>query len=50
MIFSEAGGASSTLEGEAIYVNALSKRSSVGALDKAALDEWYGWLHQHLDL
>ncbi|MDT8451820.1 MAG: inositol monophosphatase family protein [Gammaproteobacteria bacterium] len=50
LIFSEAGGASCTLEGEAIYVNALSKRSSVGALDKAALNEWYGWLHRHLDL
>ncbi|MDA3870312.1 MAG: inositol monophosphatase [Gammaproteobacteria bacterium] len=48
LIFSEAGGASCTLEGEAIYVNTLSKRSSVGALDKAALDEWYGWLREYL--
>jgi len=49
LIFSEAGGYSSTLEGEEIYVNALSKRSSVGALDKATFDQWYAWLNAHLD-
>jgi myo-inositol-1(or 4)-monophosphatase len=49
LIFSEAGGYSSTLEGEDIYVNELSKRSSVGALDKATFDQWYGWLSEHLD-
>jgi len=49
LIFSEAGGYSSTLEGEEIYVNALSKRSSVGALDKATFDQWYAWLNEHLD-
>lgn len=36
-IFTEAGGASCTLEGEAININVLSQRSSVGALDKATL-------------
>jgi len=49
LIFSEAGGFSSTLEGEEIYVNELSKRSSVGALDKATFDQWHGWLREHLD-
>ena len=49
LIFKEAGGVSSTLEGEAIYTNNLSKRSSVGALDKASFDEWYDWLREHLD-
>jgi myo-inositol-1(or 4)-monophosphatase len=44
LIFSEAGGISSTLEGEEIYVNELSKRSSVGALDKRTFDEWASWL------
>lgn len=49
LIFSEAGGVSSTLEGEAIYVNALSKRSAVGALDKSSFEQWYDWLREHLD-
>jgi myo-inositol-1(or 4)-monophosphatase len=49
LIFSEAGGYSSTLEGEQIYVNELSKRSSVGALDQATFDQWYAWLSEHLD-
>jgi myo-inositol-1(or 4)-monophosphatase len=49
LIFSEAGGYSSTLEGEAIYINALSKRSSVGALDKTTFDQWYAWLCEHTD-
>lgn len=44
LIFSEAGGYSSTLEGDEIYINELSKRSSVGALDKATFDQWYAWL------
>ena len=48
LIFSEAGGCSSTLEGEEIYVNALRKRSSVGALDQATFDQWSGWLREHL--
>ncbi len=47
LIFSEAGGVSSTLEGEAIYSNDLSKRSSVGALDQATFDEWTDWLSKH---
>ena len=49
LVFKEAGGSSSTLEGEDIYVNELSKRSSVGALDEAMFDQWYGWLREHTD-
>ena len=49
LIFSEAGGCSSTLEGEAIYTNDLSKRSSVGALDQASFDQWYDCLRAHLN-
>ena len=48
LIFSEAGGYSSTLQGDEIYVNELSKRSSVGALDRATFDQWYAWLSEHL--
>ena len=47
LIFSEAGGYSSTLEGDAIYINELSKRSSVGALDRATFDQWTAWLKEH---
>ena len=49
LVFKEAGGLSSTLDGEDIYVNELSKRSSVGALDKVTFDQWYGWLREHSD-
>ena len=49
LIFSEAGGYSSTLEGDEIYINELSKRSSVGALDQATFDQWAAWLREHLD-
>ena len=49
LVFKEAGGFSSTLQGEDIYVNELSKRSSVGALDKSTFDEWYNWLREHSD-
>ena len=49
LVFQEAGGYSSTLEGEDIYVNSLSKRSSVGALDQATFGQWHSWLHEHSD-
>ena len=49
LIFKEAGGYSSTLDGEDIYVNSLSKRSSVGALDRATFDQWHNWLREHSD-
>ncbi|MDH5190841.1 MAG: inositol monophosphatase [Gammaproteobacteria bacterium] len=47
LIFSEAGGFSSTLEGEAIYINELTPRSSVGALDQKHFNAWYHWLAEH---
>ena len=47
LIFCEAGGVSSTLEGDAIYSNSLKKRSSVGALDQASFDHWYGLLREY---
>ena len=49
LIFNEAGGYSSTLEGDKIYVNELSKRSSVGALDQATFEQWASWLNEHSD-
>ena len=49
LIFNEAGGYSSTLEGDEVYVNELSKRSSVAALDQATFDQWRGWLNEHSD-
>ena len=47
LIFNEAGGYSSTLDGDEIYVNELSKRSSVGALDQTTFEQWTGWLNEH---
>ncbi|MDB4575574.1 inositol monophosphatase family protein [bacterium] len=49
LIFNEAGGYSSTLEGDEIYVNELSKRSSVAALDQVSFDQWSSWLNEHSD-
>jgi myo-inositol-1(or 4)-monophosphatase len=49
LIFNEAGGYCSTLEGDEIYVNELSKRSSVGALDQATFEQWASWLNEHSD-
>ena len=48
LIFSEAGGVSSTLEGEEVYINSLSKRSSVAALDQATFDQWLAWLRESM--
>ncbi|NOX10108.1 MAG: inositol monophosphatase family protein [Gammaproteobacteria bacterium] len=44
LIFSEAGGHSSTLAGEPVYARTLTPRSSVAALDKPSFDQWYNWL------
>ena len=49
LIFNEAGGFSSTLEGETIYTNSLQKRSSVGALDQTSFNYWYNWLCEHVE-
>lgn len=44
LIFHEAGGFSTTLEGEAVFVNALSPRSAVGAGEAAMFKAWTDWL------
>jgi myo-inositol-1(or 4)-monophosphatase len=49
LIFNEAGGYSSTLEGDGIFINDLAKRSSVAALDKTTFEQWYGWLSTHAE-
>ena len=43
-IFHEAGGFSTTLEGEVIYVKALTPRSSIAAVDKNLFNAWTDWL------
>ena len=43
-IFHKAGGLSCTLQGETIFVDALTPRSSVGAVDRALFAEWTRWL------
>jgi myo-inositol-1(or 4)-monophosphatase len=49
LIFNEAGGCSSTLEGDGIFINDLAKRSSVAALDQATFEQWYYWLSTHAE-
>ena len=44
MIFHAAGGYSSTLEGEAIFTQALIPRSSVAAVDQSLFTAWTEWL------
>lgn len=46
LVFSEAGGISSTLEGEAVFSHQLEPRSAVGALNQALFDKWYSRLQQ----
>jgi len=46
LIFSEAGGHSCTLDGESIFVNALTPRSSVGAVDEELFKVWKDWLQE----
>ena len=43
-IFHSAGGYSTTLEGEDIFVKEMTPRSSVGAIDKALFKAWTEWL------
>ena len=45
LVFHEVGGTSSTLSGEAVFVNQLRPRSAVAALDKQLFDEWFEWLN-----
>jgi myo-inositol-1(or 4)-monophosphatase len=44
LIFMEAGGYSTTLEGEAVFVNALLPRSALGAGEEQMFRDWTDWL------
>lgn len=43
-IFHRTGGYSCTLEGESIFIDELTPRSSVGAVDQPLFNEWTQWL------
>jgi myo-inositol-1(or 4)-monophosphatase len=43
-IFSQIGGHSCTLDGEVIFTNTLSARSSVAALDAELFEQWTQWI------
>jgi len=43
-IFSQMGGHSCTLDGEEIFINALSPRSSVAAVDNVLFKQWTQWI------
>lgn len=43
-IFHKAGGNSCTLEGETIFIDELTPRSSVGAVDERLFNEWTEWI------
>ncbi|MEE8379432.1 MAG: inositol monophosphatase [Gammaproteobacteria bacterium] len=44
LVFQEAGGHSTTLQGEDVFINELKPRAAVGALDKGLFDDWVEWL------
>jgi myo-inositol-1(or 4)-monophosphatase len=44
LIFSEAGGISSTFDGEPVYSNELKPRSAIAALDNRLFKEWFNWV------
>jgi myo-inositol-1(or 4)-monophosphatase len=44
LILQEAGGHSTTLSGETVFVNALQARSAVAAMDADLFAEWSRWL------
>ena len=44
LIFTEAGGRSCTLQDEPVFINELTPRVGIGALDSALFDEWTAWL------
>ncbi len=46
LVFEEAGGCSSTLQGEPIFRCQLEPRSAVAALNKPLFDDWYKQLNQ----
>ncbi len=45
-IFSAAGGFSSSLDGEPVFVDRLEPRSAVAAVDKNLFDAWSSWLRK----
>ena len=47
LVFEEAGGYSSTLQGETVFSHQLEPRSAVGAITKTLFDEWYGYLNRN---
>lgn len=44
LIFLEAGGYASTLEGDTVFLNELQPRSCVGAIDSRLFTAWTNWL------
>lgn len=44
LILTEAGGFSSTLDGESVFVRSLTPRSSVAAVDESLFRAWCDWL------
>lgn len=44
LVFQEAGGFSTTLDGEAFFNYSLQPRAAVGALDRKMFDTWCQWL------
>jgi len=44
LILAEAGGVSSTLDGEPVYNGSLEPRSAVIAINQTLYDQWYGFL------
>jgi myo-inositol-1(or 4)-monophosphatase len=44
LVFQQAGGYSTTLAGGEMFVNALTPRAAVGALDEDLFKEWTSWL------
>jgi len=44
LVFTETGGASSTLEGEPLFINQLLPRAGVAALNHQLFQEWAAWL------
>ena len=44
LIFTEAGGSSSGLDGTPVFINQLQPRSGVGAVSQSLFNDWLDWL------
>jgi len=44
LVFSEAGGQSCTLDGDPVFINQLTPRVGIGALNSPLFNEWIDWL------